>query len=523
MFKNLTKKISESIGLKIALIIGSIITLLYAILILFSYYQTFAEKTSDINNLQQNAVSRLQENLIVPLWNTDIATLKKILSSEMREKNMIQIEVTGEDGEFVAGMLKDDSGKVEEISKGKSTKNSISATAHIVKDEENVGTVKVTMTKKYLQEDLMNLILQDIIGFFIFITVIVSILLTLLKRTLTQPLSDLQTSTNKIVLGDLSQKLEIRTKDELGKIGESFNVMIDSLLQKVSIAQTISQGDLSKKVTMASECDTLGVALSKMTKKLHQMLDSIDATSSSVHLKSKTVADASVRISTDAADSSASIEEIGASIVELNNQLGANSENTKNVTELSKKMERTSSRSSQEIKEMNEAIRDIAKSSQEISNINTTIDSIAFQTNLLALNAAVEAARAGIHGKGFAVVAEEVRALASRSAKAVHEIGNLITESSQKVEVGMTVIEKTTISFQEIIEDISKISENMEEISRATEDQANGVSQISIGLRQIEEVIQKNTSNAEGMSNAAKDLESFSADLKKSLSSFRLK
>jgi methyl-accepting chemotaxis protein len=92
------------------------------------------------------------------------------------------------------------------------------------------------------------------------------------------------------------------------------------------------------------------------------------------------------------------------------------------------------------------SMQEISKASASTQDVIKTIESIAFQTNLLALNAAVEAARAGTHGKGFAVVAEEVRNLASRSAKAAHETATLLAGSNQQIQSGVEIADQTSES-----------------------------------------------------------------------------
>ena len=163
----------------------------------------------------------------------------------------------------------------------------------------------------------------------------------------------------------------------------------------------------------------------------------------------------------------------------------------------------------------------MAKSSQKIEEIINVIDDIAFQTNLLALNAAVEAARAGEQGKGFAVVADAVRNLAQRSAAAAKDINVLIKENVVSTEEGVSIADTSGTVLKEIVNSVKKVADLNSEISAASQEQANGIEQISKAMNHLDQAIQTNASSSEEVASSAEEMSSQSVSLKEMVNSLR--
>ncbi|CAN7186942.1 methyl-accepting chemotaxis protein [Caulobacter sp. LjRoot300] len=163
-------------------------------------------------------------------------------------------------------------------------------------------------------------------------------------------------------------------------------------------------------------------------------------------------------------------------------------------------------RSSQVVGRAAQAMSQIESSSAKVSQILGVIDEIAFQTNLLALNAGVEAARAGDAGRGFAVVAQEVRALAQRSAEAAKEIKGLISESSDHVRCGVTLVGQAGEALGDIVERVGLIGGLMEQIAQSSREQAAGLAEIDQAVGQMDQVIQQNAAMAEQATAASRGL-----------------
>jgi methyl-accepting chemotaxis protein len=156
--------------------------------------------------------------------------------------------------------------------------------------------------------------------------------------------------------------------------------------------------------------------------------------------------------------------------------------------------------------ELTKFIDDISQASRETQKIIKTIDEIAFQTNLLALNAAVEAARAGETGAGFAVVAEEVRNLAMRSSKAAANTASLIESSVKKARKGIDLVYKTNEAFANVAAGAKKIEGLLNEIAASSQEQVQGISEVSIAMNEIEHVTHGNAASAEETASVIKEM-----------------
>jgi methyl-accepting chemotaxis protein len=164
----------------------------------------------------------------------------------------------------------------------------------------------------------------------------------------------------------------------------------------------------------------------------------------------------------------------------------------------------------------------ISAASKKIADIIGVIDGIAFQTNILALNAAVEAARAGEQGRGFAVVATEVRTLAQRSAAAAKEIKALIQNSVETVEAGSQQVGEAGRAMQGIVAQVKRVNDLIAEISAATIEQTQGISQVGDAVNQLDQVTQQNAALVEESAAAAESLNQQAARLVSAVSVFDL-
>ncbi len=311
------------------------------------------------------------------------------------------------------------------------------------------------------------------------------------------------------------------TKDEVGEMATAFNEMAHLMKRKVELAESISAGDLTMNVDIASEKDVLGLALKNMVENLRRVISDINASMFEVATGSSQVSDTSQSLSQGATEQAASLEEISSSINELSHQTKENAENAGMATTLSQDAKIKAEEGGLQMKDMVSAMGEISDSSKEVAKVIKVIDDIAFQTNLLALNAAVEAARAGRYGKGFAVVAEEVRNLAGRSAKAATETAELIETSVKKAENGTALAMKSIEGFSDIVEGTKKAAELVKVIASASNEQAQGISEISVALSQIDKASQLSTASSEELASTSEELSSQATQVTHVLKQFR--
>ena len=311
-------------------------------------------------------------------------------------------------------------------------------------------------------------------------------------------------------------------KDEIGQAIGGCAEFINHIAVISQELESIAGGDLTTEVEMLSESDTMGKSLKNMVNNLNRMFIDINNSANQVTIGSKQVADGAQSLAQGSTEQAASTQQLSSSIAEIAQKTKTNAEIADKTAKLAEEIMGNAEKGSRQMDEMMSAVKDINQASQNISKVIKVIDDIAFQTNILALNAAVEAARAGQHGKGFAVVAEEVRSLASKSAEAAKETGSMIENSIEKAELGARIADETAASLADIVSGINESNGFIREISKASEEQSMGISQINIGIDQVAQVVQQNSATAEQSAASSEEMSGQSAMLQELISQFKL-
>ncbi|NGM87569.1 HAMP domain-containing protein [Parapusillimonas sp. SGNA-6] len=270
----------------------------------------------------------------------------------------------------------------------------------------------------------------------------------------------------------------------------------------------IAAGDLTQRIEPPShnEIGMLYVALKRMQDSLGRIVTTVRHGMEQINHGSQHIVEGNTDLSSRTEQQAAALQQTAASMEELASTVKQNADNARQANQLAATASEVAQRGGHAVGEVVTTMQGISASSRKISDIVGVIDSIAFQTNILALNAAVEAARAGEQGKGFAVVASEVRALAQRSAQAAKEIKGLIDDSVKKVAEGSSQVERAGATMQEIVDSVARVTDIMGEISAATTEQSSGIDQINLAVAQMDFVTQQNAALVQDAATSAASL-----------------
>jgi methyl-accepting chemotaxis protein len=243
-----------------------------------------------------------------------------------------------------------------------------------------------------------------------------------------------------------------------------------------------------------------------ISKPISRVVAGLNEAAEQVASASTQVSSSSGQLAEGASEQAASLEESASSMEEIASLTKRNSENVRNLCDLSNSSVTSMKASHKSLKKTTEMMALIGASGEQMAKINKSIEEIAFQTNLLALNAAVEAARAGEAGAGFAVVADEVRNLAMRASDASRNTQTLISETLQHIEQGTDLIDQTQKAFYQMGEDGKKVWTCISEILEAVQEQEKGIEQVNTALHEMNGVVQQNAASAEESASAAAEM-----------------
>jgi methyl-accepting chemotaxis protein len=304
-----------------------------------------------------------------------------------------------------------------------------------------------------------------------------------LRGLIVQPLQDATGCFERIAAGDLSEAIEVKSRNEIGR---------------------------------------LFAGIKRMQESMASMVTAVRSSTESIDTGAREIAMGNTDLSQRTEQQAASLQETASSMEQLTGTVRQNAENARQASQLAVNASDIATRGGEVVSQVVTTMQDIASSSSKVVDIIGVIEGIAFQTNILALNAAVEAARAGEQGRGFAVVAGEVRSLAQRSASAAKEIKELIGDSTDKVQSGSALVGRAGTTMDEIVQAVRRVTDIMGEISAASEEQSGGIEQVNRAVVQMDEVTQQNAALVEEAAAAAGSLEDQTRQLQAVLSGWKV-
>jgi len=310
--------------------------------------------------------------------------------------------------------------------------------------------------------------------------------------------------------GDLTVRAPL-SEDEMGTIADGYNTTIQSLRELVRRVKEVSSRISVTSQHSQTKVEELSVRARSQADQLESAIAQLQKTMTSTEA-----------VTTDA-------QRVEQAVQEANRVVQAGDSQMERTVDGISEIRDTVSETAKKIKRLGEA-------SQKISKVVSVIDNFATQTNLLALNASIEATRAGEYGKGFAVVADEVRSLAYQSAEATTEIEQLVeeiqggtNEVTEAMEVGIAqvvqgteLVNETRESLSAIVTATSKISEIVEEITRASAVQSDNSQDLTHAITEVAEIARHTTQSATEMSESFQNLLTTSEELQTSVSQFKV-
>ncbi|WP_353854726.1 methyl-accepting chemotaxis protein [Bacillus sp. Bos-x628] len=327
-------------------------------------------------------------------------------------------------------------------------------------------------------------------------------------KSIRKPLIELSESAEKISQGDLTQHIEVRSHDEIGKLAHSFNDMSAKLRQVVQAVQNSIENVAASSEELTASAGQTAQATEHITSSIEQFSNSTEHQNDMIEKSSAQLNQMDRGLSHMVQTTSDMTE----SSIESSSTAQAGGDLVQKTAGQMQTIE-------QAVKEAELVIAGLEQKSKDITNILGVINGIADQTNLLALNAAIEAARAGEAGRGFSVVAEEVRKLAEQSGSSSKEIESLTNEiveeigKSQQmfkrvageVQSGLKITDETKESFEKITHKTTEMTEQMKQMNVSANELSRGSNDISHAVNQIKELSRENSAGFQDIAASAEE------------------
>ena len=377
---------------------------------------------------------------------------------------------------------------------------------------------------RYIVIVMIIIIVIIIIGLILITKVVQAII-----ESISTPVEEIKTAALEMAKGNYDLEIEYTSEDEIGVLADCMREMIlvtkNNISNITEVLNKFAEGNFDVEI----EGDYIGEFIA-IKESLQKIVDSINNTFYDIKIVTEQVKDGSEQvastaqvISEGAINQAGIIQELIASIGQINEKVKVSTEQANSTNVLTRELGNQIELNNEKMNEMVTAMNKIEESSINIKSIINTIYSISEQTNLLALNAAIEAARAGESGIGFAVVAEEIRKLAEESSVAVKNTEILIEDSISNVKNGKNIADEASEALNAVVGKAREAVELIGTIAELTEQGAMSISEVYNGIDQIADVVESNTAISEESAAASEELSSQSESLQNMIDKFKLR
>ena len=457
------------------------------------------------------------------LYNFDTVSMDRMLKGYIQLPSIVAVEVLDDGGNpFYAIWKKSDVQSGESIPADLELNRNFSATKESFVKEEKTGTVTIYYTdavvkaamdqarqqsradiaafEKTVEQSIYRATMIQVAMAVLVVVLLIAAIILILNLVAIRPLKTLTAMVTDLVQGegDLTKRLNLTSRDELGKLAEIFNRFIERMQQLLKEISGNARTLDSASGAMSSVADAMASGATDMSGKARETAEAAERLSSQMN----SVAAASEQAATNVSMVAAATEEMTVTV----NEIAKTSERARVVT--GEAVEKAKNASTQ--------VDELGSAAQEISKVTEVITEISEQTNLLALNATIEAARAGEAGRGFAVVANEIKELAKQTANATLDIKTRIQGIQRSTDTTVKEIEQITEVIHTVNDLVATIATAVEEQAVTTQEISNNVAQASLGIGEVNERVADNSMVSTHIATSISQVDVVASDMRSS-------